>query len=1638
MRSVIEEGTSVGVSRFDISLMIQRVNENIHLNLEYATDLFTKASANNFIDYFETLLQNILSDSSIPVSLMPLQKESAVLESKTYSISENYSTLLSNSIKFEGLKKVTFDKIFNIISTKYPDRVAIVSSSSQVTYQALAENVRLMAAFLQNQGVNRGDLVGACIPRSIEAPIALLGIMMAGAAYIPLDPTFPMDRLEFMIQNAGVEVVLTTKAVADLLPKSIKRVIILEDVWTQIQQGDLEFTDPQLTTEDLAYVMYTSGSTGQPKGVSITHRGIAGLAGYMFESLGWEFPKRVLQHTSLNFDISVLEYISALLCGNTLVLANPDLKAIGEELTSVLIEQEIELLIITPTALATLPEESLPSLNYLYVGGESCTFDLVNTWSPGRHFFNGYGPTENTVGACMAEYEDKPDVIHIGQSMAGASLYILDSRLQALPSGVSGELFISGPGLARGYMGRPDLTAGAFVANPFLNDGSRMYRTGDKVRQLPNGDIEYLGRMDQQVKLRGFRIELGEIEQVLQQHPDVKQATVLLSEEGPSKRLVGFVSARNKVKEKDLREIVKESLPSYMVPSSLVILDSMPLGPTGKVDRQKLKELVPANTSESYVEARTEVEKQLSQIWQDVLGLKTSVSIYDDFFSLGGDSILSLQIVFRAKQAGIQLSVKQLFEFSTIAELATVVIVKENEEIKAEQGFVLGKAELTPIQNWFFEQKMSNKDYFNQSVLIDVPKGITEFQWKLIITRLLEHHDGFRTQFSFKENQWFAEVMAMPNEIPLEFVELRGMDREERNKKIEKVCIASHRGLHLKQSPLLNSVLFSKNEDESDTLLLVGHHLIVDVISWQIVIEDLEQLVEASQIGQELKLPMKTTSWLQWASRLREEITSKTTLDELTYWKKQSQPSENALPKSGSLEQNTISNMKTFTTVMDSAYTQAILQELPKVFNTHINDVLLTAVGSAVGNWSDSQTVRIDIEGHGREMLFEDIDTTRTVGWFTTISPVIIPVYKDQTNVQRLKQVKDTMKIRPRNGIGYGLLSEQLGANVTNQSEISFNYLGHLKKGNDSYNFEMDKAGPDWDPNNKRPYLIDVVGRISDGKLYLNWNYCSQIHSQKEIEHVAAMAFDMLEKLVKEAREPKVQGYSPSDFPIADMTQDQADQMVNVLQMTESWKRVNKVRPIQDCYPQTPIQQGLWFQSFISEGKGDYHVQSVFSIKQSIDSAILNEAFAQVMRKHTILRTNFWEDTEGNAYQLVWDYFKPEIVEEDWTNNFDVDQKLDEYLLQDRENSFSPEDLPQWRVLLVRTELDGYLLVWSAHHSIIDGWSMGLLLNDLTEAYDALIAGKKENALAVSRPYREYVSWLTSQGLEKTETFWREYLSGFEEATPLPKMTMKNVENGVEEESTHVHQVMDQKLYGKLKQFSKENNLTINTVLQGAWAIVLARYSGRQDVVFGTVASGRTGEVEGIEEMVGLFINTLPLRVKLPNEQPVLDWLQGIQEDNLSIRQYEQTPLNLVRGWSDFSSGAPLFETLFVFENYPNKTRESNFEINMIRSEERVSYPLSIVFTNMKTIEVNIQFDTSVFDLSSVTQITAFLINVCEDIVYEKSILLGRISLFPDEKVLSAINKNEEKTLKKDISIDWTSIEDLDILEKLLSEESYD
>lgn len=1446
-----------------------------------------------------------------------------------------------------------------------------------------------------------------------------------------------------MVADSGVDVVVASRSVVKVLPESVDKIVIIEDVWDILAENDAKnFVRPTIGADDLAYVMYTSGSTGQPKGVAVTHRGFPSLVQYIYEAFGHITPHRVLQHTSMNFDISVMEYISALLCGSTLVLADPDVKAIGADLVQILLEQEIEIILLTPTALATLPEKLLPHLHYVGVGGEACPIDLARNWSPGREFFNGYGPTESTIFVSIAKYESDLEHVHIGRSVADARLLVLDSRMQVVPVGVAGELYVGGPGLARGYIGRADLTAEAFVADPFADDGSRLYRTGDRVRLLPSGDLEWLGRIDQQVKIRGFRIELGEIEQALEQHQNVRQAVVLVDEEGPSKRLVAFVALHESVSEEALRKFAGERLPGYMIPSAIVAVDALPLGATGKVDRRLLAGMIPAGDRSKYVAARTTGEEKLAMVWGEVLGLGGPAGIYDDFFALGGDSILSLQVVFRARQEGIHLTVKQLFEHPTVAELASVVDVEDTETVHAEQGIVMGPVELTPIQRWFFSRKLANPDYFNQSAVVGVPAEVKVQDWECIISRLIEHHDSFRTRFVYEDGDWQAEIAGMPEALPFKVVDTAGLEADDRIGLMERIGREAQAGMKLDSPPLLQAVLFTGWDTDENRLLLAAHHLVVDVVSWRIILEDLETLIEAVKQGIPLSLPAKTTSWRQWASQINVEAGSDETAAESEFWDSQTLTQEHGLPLDRQDVSNTVARSKMYDAVLDAEDTQALLKEIPAVFGTQVNDVLLTAVGAAIGAWAGSDVVRMDLEGHGREALLDNTDVSRTVGWFTTISPVQVPAASEDSLVEGLKQVKELMRLRPRNGIGYGLLATRTGGREGDTSQVSFNYLGQFNDVGGRFVAGMGMAGPDWDPRNERPYLIDIVGQVSSGKLHLKWDYSSDAFDRTTIERVAEHAMLVLRKLVIAARDPKVQGYTPSDFPVSGMTQKQIDFMIAQVSHLPVWDGIRSPRPLLDCYPQTPIQQGLWFQSRLAADEGVYHVQAVFAIEQDLNTGALRRAWAEVMRHHSVLRTSFWEDETGQAFQLVWDLSEPPIEERDWSRESDKDRLLEDYLDTDRTRGFDPSEAPQWRILLAKTGMDAYQMVWSIHHAIIDGWSMGLVLNDLTNTYDALVHETVQHKVLPASSYRDYVTWLGKQELDDTEAFWRTYLYGFDQPTPLPMemedTTVFNKISNREEYWIGFSQDLTEQLIG----FAQENSLTLNTVMQGAWAILLGRYAGVDDVVFGTVVSGRAGDVADIERIVGLFINTLPLRVHLPDQRSVIDWLHELQDTNLRVRQYEHTPLNLIRGWTDLSSGTPLFDTLFDFENYPMEDRKESLNLKMTRSEERINYAISLVVMTHEVIEICVQYDTTVFTKSVVDLLLKRLTSICKQFLVSPEQVLGRVGLLSKMEQMNILSQNVSH--KNAIVNDDTDLQDflrymndpneIELLERLLSE----
>ncbi|MFF5070222.1 non-ribosomal peptide synthetase [Micromonospora olivasterospora] len=1514
-------------------------------------------------------------------------------------------------MKQQAERPTCFHELFEEKARRFPDRVAVVSGDTQLSYAALDRLSNQLAHRLRGQGVGPETLVGLCVPRSPEMVVGLLAILKAGGAYVPLDPTYPRERLAYMVADSQARVLLTRQSLAELLPDSGATVLDVETVWPRLADHPADAPATGVTPDNLAYVIYTSGSTGQPKGVQVPHRGIRFISQWHRENYGLDTPRRVMQGTPLSFDISVWEITVALLSGSVLVLPPADLRMIGGDLADFVSEQAIENISITPSALATLPPASLPSLQFISVGGESCPLDLARAWATDRAFFNGYGPTETTVGASIARYGKDLERIHIGRPMPNTQVYILDSRLQPLPVGVAGELYIGGSGVTRGYLGRPDLTAEVFIADPFgKRPGSRLYRTGDRARFLPDGNIEFLGRIDHQVKIRGFRIELGEIESALAEHPQVQSAAVLVHEEATTKRLIAYVVARRPLSLDAMQAFLGDRLPSYMVPSILVPLDQLPLDPNGKLDRRALAaipwEQYASGAKAEYVAPRTYVEEQLAQIWQAVLGAADPVSIHDNFFALGGDSILSLQVIFRAKQAGLHFSVKQLFQHQTIAELSHVVVQQDAASVQAEQGPVTGPVELTPIQRWFFAKEFVRQEHFNQAFLLDVPAELTPEQWQRTLLRLLEHHDGLRARYVRGEDGgWQAELAGAPETVPWQVHDLSATPAADRADQLLEITRQVQASFDLADGPLVRAVLFTGLADGRHRLLLAVHHLVVDIVSWRILLEDLAALSEQVRQGQDLVLPAKSSSWQQWAARLRQEASSDTTLGELPYWLEQVEPVQ-PLPLDGPDSDNTVSRSRACEVSLGREETQALLQDVPAAFNTRINDVLLTAVAAALGSWTQGTHVRVDLEGHGREDLFDDVDLSRTVGWFTTVSPVRLPAPSAADPAAGLKEIKELLRRRPRQGIGYGLLlnsETEAGARLRQApaAQVSFNYIGELD-GPFTGNFALaqEAIGPDVGSENQRLYLIDIVSRIQDGELRMQWNYHEAAHQQETIERVARQALDVLGRLATEAHRPGVNGYSPSDLPISGLTQPEINDLVDQLRALPAWRNSELARPLEDVYPQTPLQQGLWFQSQYAQGQGLYHVQVVLEIEQDLQVEVFRQSWAEVMRRHPILRTNFWSVPGHEAMQLVWRQVPVPLEEQDWRSDSPQQQRerLDAYLKQERARGFDPYEIPQWRMLLARTADDNYSFVLSAHHTILDGWSNSLLLAEVVQCYGALLQGRQA-ALQPTRPYRDYVAWLRKQDMQQAERYWRELLQGAEQAVPLsvekksepaardsdqPTMRLATTFLG-DEETT------------ELQKLAQDHHLTLNTVLQGCWALLLSRYTRSEDVIFGTVVSGRPPEFEGAERMVGLFINSLPIRVQVPGRARRLDWLQRLQEQNTQMRQYEHSPLLQVQQWSEIPADGQLFDSLFVFENYPLQEDEAAaLRLKLTDAEERTHFPLNVVVNPGERLGLSILYDTSRLDGETVERMLAHMLQTCRELTNSPQLSLAELTMLTE------------------------------------------
>ena len=1141
---------------FDLALSVRDTKAGLQATLGYSTDLFDGFTINAMLRHFQILAQGVIT-----------HPEQRISELSLLTAAERQQLLGAwNPTTATAPQNMCIHQLFQSWVVRSPGVVAVSCAAEQLTYDALNRRANQLAHFLHALGVGPEVCVGLYVERSLDMIVGILGILKSGGAYIPLDPLFPPERLALMVDHA--QVLVTQQRFKNRLPENTAYVVCMDTDWERIARERDDNLISTVTSENLAYVMFTSGSTGEPKGVMIEHRRVLTLLHGLEHVAPGGRPCVGTAVCSLSFDVSVWEFFSILCFGGTLHIILRELLAAPEHFVRYLLDHHITSAYIPSALLSEIAfqleqQDSQMMLNRLLSGVEPIkqgVFQRFRNLSKSMRIINGYGPTETTICATLFRFDVAANADRrtpIGTAIPGYELYVVDSRMQLVPPGTPGELLIGGSGLARGYLNQPSLTAERFIPHLFRDTPQRrLYKTGDRVRSLPDGNLEFLGRSDQQIKLRGYRIELDDIEAALRQHPDVQETVVLLRSDDRlyDTRLVAYLVSKQQLAPTPyaLRSFLKQKLPEYMVPSAFVTLDALPQTPHGKINRQVLP--APDKTSfafaSSYVAPRDAVEKTLVDIWLEVLGLE-QIGIHDNFFALGGDSILSIQIIARGNQKGLHLTPKQLFQHQTIAELA--MVVDTIPAIHSEQGLVTGPVPLTPSQHWFFEQDFSDPHHWNQTMLLEMRQPVDVLVLQNAVQYLLAHHDMLRARFKKTSSGWQQYIINPEKSPPVTWKNLSGRSEKKQAAAIASATRQLQSSLNLTEGPLIRFALFHLGLYQHDLLLVAIHHLVIDSVSWRTLLTDLQMACEQLSADKMLQLPAKTYSFKHWAEQLAIYAQSDTLRQEAPYWLDMLQNRVARLPIDYIEDANTVSSARTISVALDRAETRALLQDVPKAYQTHINDILLTALGQAFAHWTGDSTLLIDLEGHGREEIVPGVDLSRTVGWFTTIYPVLLHPAQVFQPAKALKAVKEQLRSIPNRGIGYGLLryySQNIKLRTQPQAQICFNYLGQVDQiltGFTLFRPAQMSSGPSRSLRGHRHYLLEINGRIADRQLQIDWIYSEHVHRRATIEELSSSFMEILRELIEHCQSHEAGGYTPSDFPNMKLSQKELDHLITTL-----------------------------------------------------------------------------------------------------------------------------------------------------------------------------------------------------------------------------------------------------------------------------------------------------------------------------------------------------------------------------------------------------------------------------------------------------------------------------------------------------------
>jgi surfactin family lipopeptide synthetase A/fengycin family lipopeptide synthetase B len=1158
------------ISKFDLMLDAYMDNVEISFDLQYNTDLFSVDTANRIGRHYTTLLHNITANPDIPLAgihmLLADEREEILGLSRGKAVEYDFS--------------LTVPRRFEQFALEHPDLPAVKFAGNALTYNELNSRANQFAHYLQRRlGELGADAIAAVmLERSPDFIQSVLGIWKAGGAYVPIDMEYGVQRKADILADSRARVLITRSAyIQDGLDELYDGVILcLDQVLEEISGEGTDNIGIAITANNLAYILFTSGSTGKPKGVMIEHQGMLNHILAEADELGLDQRLVFAQNANICFDISVWQCFGALALGGTTAIYPQELVLEVERFIEAVIEDQVTLLEVVPSYLVVMLDvleqtrAKLHSLRYLMITGETIKADLAERWLnlyPEIGIVNAYGPAEagDDVSQCVIS-EILPEgmaSVPIGKPLANLNLYVVDEQMNLCPAGVYGEICVSGIGVGRGYIYDSERTARSFMRDPFVSDTEnppRLYKTGDLGRWLPDGNLEFLGRKDFQVKIRGFRIELEEIEVRILQSPHIKQTIVLAREDETGNKYLcaylvfdGSKTGQEEACVLELKNELEKALPGYMIPSYFVTLEQLPLLISGKIDRAALPAPDRSTTlARDYTAPRNEIEQIMASVWEEVLGI-SQVGIDHNFFDLGGDSIRAIQISSKLSSQGYTLKMKDLFQNPVIRKLSKYIQLDHHE---IDQGPVEGFVELTPIQKWFFDCGFSPANHWNQAVVLYKQDGFEEELLSKAFTELICHHDALRMVYRQNAGEWTQYNEGLSGQAERSWFDLivtAVPDGDEGKMEMSRRIDELHGSINLERGPLVKIGLFKT--DNGDHLAIVVHHLVIDGISWRILFEDLTVAYQQAAKGEPIILPAKTDSFRTWAERLKDHAESKSMQAELSYWKQIESTPTKALPKSSHRTgpAKVMDNM-TYSFQLPKLATEQLLGKVHKAYNTEINDILLTALGRAVWQWTGEQDhVLICLEGHGREEILKNINISRTVGWFTSTYPVVLNVPSSADVSYQIKSIKENLRRIPNKGIGYGLLRylashHQLGETRFHlEPEIKFNYLGQFDNDVNTGVFQGSNVpyGQTVSPEAEREIALNITGLVENGQLEMTIEYNLAEFSEADISRFGRYFKMQLTEIIKHCMERDTQELTPSDVGGDDLSIEELEAIVN-------------------------------------------------------------------------------------------------------------------------------------------------------------------------------------------------------------------------------------------------------------------------------------------------------------------------------------------------------------------------------------------------------------------------------------------------------------------------------------------------------------